>query len=158
MPAEGSVPLLLTVGRFEWFMEACLARCRLATCGIEAHIPEEHFGSLYWHYAKAIGGFRLQVSAGEAEDARAILDDPGQEGFEPLQTGSEELADRLLRATVFGAVTSPVQVYALWLMVKLFGSPARLDERARRSVARAVPLIAVFACAALLMLGLRFRH
>jgi hypothetical protein len=127
-------------------MEAILAQSRLAAAGIPSWIPDSCFAGICWHYAKAIGGIRLQVSAEDAEDAAAILDEPPLAVEEPTLRGTEALADRTLRAAVFGSVVQfPVGLYAGWLLVRLLttGEPPR-DRARRQAVHAAVLLILVF--------------
>jgi hypothetical protein len=122
---------LVTVARFEWRMEAVLARCRLESCGIETFLPDEFATSVYWDYAKALGGIRVQVDSRDAGDARAILEEDPRDAGEPIMTESEERADRVLRAAVFGAVAFPLAYYACWLLLNalLAGGPLGLRER-----------------------------
>ena len=133
---------LVTVGRYEWEMEASLARSRLAAAGIPSWTPESSIGSIYWHYAKALGGIRLQVSAEDAEDARAILDEIPVEEDAPEVGGADQLADRVLRAAVFGCVVQfPIGLYAAWLLVRLLTSGEPLGPAARRKAAHAAALV-----------------
>ena len=130
----------VTVARFEWQTEANLARGRLASTGIAALIPEEVMGGLCWHYTKALGGFRLQVSSEDAEDALTILEEHGQQADEPVLSGIEDRADRVLRAAVFGTVILPLQLYAFWLLLSIFFSKERLQYPARWKVIQAAVL------------------
>lgn len=130
----------VTVARFEWEMDASLAASRLQAAGIAAHVPESVMGSVCWHYAKALGGIRLQVSAEDEEDARAILDEPPVEAGDPLIEGNDALAARTLRAAVLGYVAAPLLLYAGWLLARLLTSGA-LSLRARRWAPHAAGLL-----------------
>jgi hypothetical protein len=55
-------------------VEAHLIRCRLEAEGVEAFVADEHIVSLQWLYSAAVGGVKVQVHAGDADRARAILD------------------------------------------------------------------------------------
>jgi len=144
MPPDGlTEATLVTVARFDWLMEADLARCRLDACEIESHMPEEFFGSIYWHYAKALGGFRLQVSSDDVEDALAVLDEPPVEVDGPILDETEALADRFARTALFGCIAFPLPLYALWLLFRVFCVRKRLTIRARREVAKGVAILAV---------------
>lgn len=135
---------LTTVARYEWRMDALLARCRLESAGIQTYLADECTLSIYWDYAKFLGGMRLQVGAEDAEDARAVLEEPPQPAEEPILTENEAKTDRLLRAAVFGAISSPVLIFALWLLLDavFLGGPWTKKERRQIIVASAliVPL------------------
>jgi len=128
MPSDGSTEAtLVTVARFDWLPEADLARCRLDACEIESHILEEFFGSIYWHYAKALGGFRLQVSSDDVEDALAVLHEPPVDGGGQIVDEAEALAERFARAAVFGWLALPLGFYSLWLLYRVFCIPRAVD-------------------------------
>jgi hypothetical protein len=141
-PDRSTEATLVTVARFDWLMEADLARCRLDACEIESHMPEEFFGSIYWHYARALGGFRVQVSSDDVEDALAVLYEAVYVG-PPILDEAEALADRFARAAVFGAVVFPLGLYALWLLFRVFCVRERLTVRARREVAKGLAILGV---------------
>ena len=131
-------------------MQARLAASRLAAAGIPSWIPESSMASICWHYAKALGGIRLQVDPDDAEDARAILDEPLSDPSEPLLSGTDALADRALRTSIFSYVTSvPFALYVCWLLAQLATSFAPVGAAARRKAMHAVilmlPYLAAFA-------------
>jgi hypothetical protein len=136
MPQE----TLVTLARFEWQMEANMARSRLAASGIESYIAEEVIGTVCWYWAKALGGIQLQVSSADLEDARAIVEKPWLEEGEPVLTETEQKADRALRGAVLGVVAFPVQLYASWLLINIVASREPLDPRERRQVIKAAML------------------
>jgi hypothetical protein len=146
---------LVTVTRFYWLMSADLARCRLASAGIEVFLPDEFSISLRWHYANALGGIRLQVSSADLEDARAILEEPPQEIAEPTLTGAEKKAERALLVAVCGFFLAPLVIYALWLLGDLFASSERLSPKAHRDVVAAAVL--TFLLSALIVIYAVFR-
>ena len=144
MPSDGSTEAtLVTVARFDWLPEVDLARCRLDACQIESHIPEEFFGSIYWHYAKALGGFRLQVSSDDVEDALAVLHEPPVDGGGQIVDEAEALAERFARAAVFGWLALPLGFYSLWLLYRVFCIREQLTARARRDAARGAAILAL---------------
>jgi hypothetical protein len=144
MPPGGSTEAtLVTVARFDWLMEADLARCRLDACEIDSHIPEEFFGSIYWQYGKVLGGLRLQVSSDDLEDALAILNEPPVATDGLILAETEALADRFARTAAFGWIASPLEFYALWLLFRVFCVRERLNAKARRQVAKGVAILAV---------------
>ncbi len=66
---------LVTVARFNEPIEAEMARGRLQSAGIEVFLSGENAAIL----EPGLGPLRLQVAAGDASDAQAILDDAGAE-------------------------------------------------------------------------------
>ncbi len=129
-------------------MQARLAASRLAAAGIPSWIPESSMASICWHYAKALGGIRLQVKTDDAEDARVILDEPPCEMAEPILGGTDALADRALRASIFGFLaTIPLTLYAGWLLTLLATSSAPVGGAARKKVIHAVILMLPFLAA-----------
>ena len=69
---------LVTVATFGSATELMLARTRLTAAGIRTFVPDElSLATADW-LAPGLGGFRLAVPEALLEDARAILDDPGQ--------------------------------------------------------------------------------
>jgi hypothetical protein len=142
MPDTGSRGGPVTVARFDWEMEASLAASRLAAAGIAAYIPDSVMGSLYWHYGKALGGIRLQVSAEDEEDARAILDERAAAGEEPIARGNDALAERAWRAARLGLIASfPLLPYAGWLLLRLLTSREPLGAPARRKAVLAAVVV-----------------
>ncbi|HUP05162.1 MAG TPA: hypothetical protein VMU19_14295 [Bryobacteraceae bacterium] len=125
---------VVTVARYEWRMDAILARCRLESCGIQANLADDCMSGIYWHYAKVLGGFRLQVASGDADDARAILAEPPQPGGDPILTESEQKTDRLLRAAALGVLSLPVMLYALWLLLNVVLLDGPWNQRERRQI------------------------
>jgi len=145
---------LVTLARFDWALQADLARCRLAASGIEAFLPDEYTTSLCWHYARALGGIRLQVNQEDADDADAILEDSSQPPGEPILTAHEQVTDRALRSAVFGTILFPLGLYALYLLLPVFGWRSPLGPTERRDTVAALILIGLETAlpAALLML------
>jgi hypothetical protein len=132
----------VTVARFDWEPEAFLARARLTAAGVDAYVPEWVMGSVFWHYGKALGGIRVQVSAEDEEDARAILDEPAVETSEAIAGDGDALADRTLRAAVFSYLAQiPLVFYAGWLLLRLLTSGESLGVDAKRKAIHAAILI-----------------
>ena len=133
-----------------------------------------------WYLADALGGIKLQVSQKDVEAARAILAEnapsdgaPSRDGSvpsaeteepqgseasdsaeedlpEPPLTVREQTTDRALRAALFGILFVPLELYALWLLVKVFVSDEPLRAEKRRNALAAA--IVTF----LVLLGLYF--
>ena len=66
---------VITVGDFTEPLEAEMARGRLESAGIEVYLAGEHARIL----EPGLAPLRLQVAAKDADDARAILADAGNE-------------------------------------------------------------------------------
>src|SRR3546814_11002383 len=54
-------------------IEAHLARGRLLSEGIDAHLGDEHLAMANWEWRLAVGGVKLRVADRDAERARAVL-------------------------------------------------------------------------------------
>ncbi len=70
---------LVTIDRFLFLAEAELARTRLEAAGIDAVLADENVVRLSWGDAQAHGGVRLQVRRRDAEEAREVLEEEGEE-------------------------------------------------------------------------------
>ncbi len=68
--AEQGTPVM--VGHYFNLMEAQIAKSVLEAEGIPAFVVDLQMGQLFMAFT--VGGFRLQVSAGDEERAREILD------------------------------------------------------------------------------------
>ena len=155
---------LATVATFRSPVEANLARNRLEAAGIEAFLADEETVGMVWHLTNALGGIKLQVGDRDVEEALAILAESealelpaaGQadEALPPTSgekqpwelgrvevdepevalTSREQNADLLPTGTVLGLLLLPLQLYAFWLLLKVFVSDERLspDKRRRR--------------------------
>lgn len=62
-----------TVARYDTALEAHLAAGRLQTEGIDAVIADEHYVTINWMMAGALGGVKIRVPAEQAEAAAAVL-------------------------------------------------------------------------------------
>ena len=51
---------------------------------------------------------------------RAVLEEKTQPAAEPVLTNHEQVTERALLAAVFGILVSPLELYALWLLVPVF--------------------------------------
>ncbi|HTW45751.1 MAG TPA: DUF2007 domain-containing protein [Acidobacteriaceae bacterium] len=75
---------IVTIARFTEPLEADMARLRLQSAGIDAFLSGENAGIM----EPGLGPLQLQVSAEDAEDARAILADPGLKPDDALEENS----------------------------------------------------------------------
>ncbi|MGZ3383236.1 MAG: putative signal transducing protein, partial [Isosphaeraceae bacterium] len=153
---------LATIATFGSSIEANLARNRLEAADIKAFLDDEETVGMAWHLTSALGGIKLLVGDRDAEEALAILAEsetadlpaPGQAdealpptsgGEQPSELGRVEVderelaltrreqnADRALRGAVLGLLLLPLQLYAFWLLLKVFVSDERLSPDKRR--------------------------
>ena len=72
-------------------VEAHLIRCRLEAEGVDAFVADEHIVSMQWLYSAAVGGVKVQVHAGDADRARAILDASRVQGSDSARFVTDDL-------------------------------------------------------------------
>ena len=63
----------VTIATFNFAHEAHLARTRLESQGIPAHVADEHIVSLNWLYAPAVGGIKLNVLEPDVQKAKEVF-------------------------------------------------------------------------------------
>lgn len=81
MPEE-----LVTVAEFNESVEAEMAKMRLESAGLEVFLSGENAR----YMEPGLGPLQLQVKAEDAEDARAILADPGEPTDEEIDAAEGE--------------------------------------------------------------------
>ncbi len=149
----------ITVATFNDTVAAAVAKNYLENEGIPSILLDEATVATDWMLSTAIGGIKLQVALPHVERAELLLtliregqDERAAEGAvadehahaiasaeiaEDLKADQEdkqpinELADKLFRATVFGYIIPPLQVYALFLMLQIAGSEGRVSPNRR---------------------------
>jgi hypothetical protein len=144
---------MATVASFSTLFEAEMARNRLEEEGIPTFLADTELVGMAWHLAQAVGGVKLQVRAKDVERAREVLEDmprpAAPEDSDPVETESL----RAVRAAALGVMFPPLQLYSLWVIVKLLVAGRPLDAKAKRRVAFAAVLdLCVFAFAAYIVL------
>jgi putative signal transducing protein len=72
-PAHHRPTMFTTVAHYTDPIEAHLARGRLQSEGIDAHLGDEHLAMANWEWRLAVGGVKLRVAERDAERARAVL-------------------------------------------------------------------------------------
>ena len=65
--------MFTTVAHYTDPIEAHLARGRLVSEGIDAHLGDEHLAMANWEWRLAVGGVKLRVADCDAERARRVL-------------------------------------------------------------------------------------
>jgi hypothetical protein len=64
----------VTIARYDSMPEAHIAMGRLHAENIDAWLADEHLVQTDWLYSIAVGGIKLQVRAGDVEQALQALD------------------------------------------------------------------------------------
>lgn len=130
---------LITVATFSTPIEGTLAKHQLEAHGIQAYLRDEATANMAWHLTVAIGWIKLQVVESDVERAMAILAQENQSTEELLsEDDDEEIIERLssadqmveqaFRTAIIGLLFFPLQLYSLWLLIRLLVSP-RLKRR-----------------------------
>ena len=129
-------PDLITVERFADPATAGLAQSRLEAADIPSFLADEVTMGLAWHWNTAVGGIQLQVPPEHADEARLLLEDPGEPAAgdaesDPEPGAREQLARRSVRAGVMGWYLTPLVPYSLYLGIKSLKMPGELPGRLR---------------------------
>jgi len=116
--------MFTTVAHYTDPIEAHLARGRLLSEGIDAHLGDEHLAFANWEWRLAVGGVKLRVADRDADRARAVLRamDAGEYA---LDADSDE--QRALQAPDRESWSSRLA----WLALMLFAIPLPWRRRAR---------------------------
>jgi hypothetical protein len=137
-------PAFVTLGSFDDTIAAELARAKLESAGIAAHLGDEATVSIDWQLTNALGGIRLRVDAAEAEAARAILREPPAPtvSTEPAEalTPREQRVERAAKIALFGCMFGPLLLYAIWLIAGVLAEPGELRPMVRRQLQFAMTL------------------
>jgi hypothetical protein len=153
---------LVTVYTFDDPVEANLARNHLEVSGLQAFLANEEIVDMIWSWGNAIGWIKLQVTDQDADSARAVLnqpidsdtwpdvdldvtsidadqssqtdepDDGDPDEPESTPTDRETRAERAFRVAILGLLFLPIQLYAFYLLLRVFISNDSLNERERR--------------------------
>lgn len=135
---------LVTVATFAHVIEAELAQQLLEAEDIIAFVKDAATVNIAWHYTVAVGWVKLQVLPQDAEAALSILADAQQAGQiiaepstetstliqknEQLPTPSwtDTTIEYAFRAAVLSIIFLPLQLYSLWLLLRLLVSGRRI--------------------------------
>jgi hypothetical protein len=150
-----------TVGRYWDAIGAELARAKLESAGVEAHLGDEATVSIDWQLTNAVGGIRVFVPAADAGAAREILcakappDQTDAQGDGGALTPKELQAERAAKMALFGCMFGPLLLYSACLIVTVLAKPGELRPVVRRQLVFAIILtssaLAVF-CALFVVL------
>lgn len=149
---------LVTVATFQDAVAAALARNFLESEGVAACLLDETTVATDWLIAGAIGGIKLQVAPGDVERAETLLAEIQEEADEadeppPALTAIatreiaedlraeradkaeiNKLVDRIFRATIFGLLFPPLEIYAFCLLAQLTGTEGTVSPNRRWKV------------------------
>jgi len=115
--------MFTTIAHYTDPIEAHLARGRLLSEGIDAHLGDEHLAVANWEWRLAVGGVKLRVADGDVGRAKLVLQalDAGEYALEsePDDEGALHTPDRESWSSRLA-----------WLALMLFGIPLPWRRRA----------------------------
>lgn len=153
---------LVTVLSFNDAVQARLAKERLASVGIPAHLDGDTAAAASQEPGSAPAAIKLEVSEEDLERARELLSRPAEvlsdedeEEQEIDPDSAEALATRAWRAAFYGMAILPflMQLYSFWLVLKLLSRNEDVSPAGMRKVYGALAIDGVV----LLMLALLLR-
>ncbi len=120
---------IVTLRQFRDMPEALLAKGKLESAGIECFLADGNLVRMDWLLSNAIGGLRLQVMAEQAEEARALLDEPMPEAFTLDEVGDfwpQPHCPRCDSGDIGFETINRFWTYGLWLAL---GFPVRVRKK-----------------------------
>ena len=118
--------MFTTIAHYIDPIEAHLARGRLLSEGIDAHLGDEHLAVANWEWRLAVGGVKLRVADGDVGRAKLVLQ-ALDAGDYALESESEELDDE---AALHAPDRESWSSRLAWLALMLFGIPLPWRRRA----------------------------
>ena len=116
--------MFTTIAHYTDPIEAHLARGRLLSEGIDAHLGDEHLAAANWEWRLAVGGVKVRVADRDVERARIVL--------QSLDAGEYALAD--IESEVARDLHAPDRESwssrLAWVGLMLFGIPLPWRRRA----------------------------
>lgn len=151
----------VTVATFTNSLEANLAKQHLEAGGVRCFLRDESTVDVAWHLSVAVGWIKLQVSPADLDLAKSILTataldypemadaDLPEEDEEIIQVSwADKTADRAFVAAVISLIFPflPVQIYSLWLLIRLWVSRQQVNanRRIKVIVALCLDLLSLF--------------
>lgn len=141
----------VTIATFGNYVDANLAKQLLESQGIQCYLANESTVNMAWHLTVAVGWIQLQVSQADIEQAKIVLvssefetavsgeeslsNDEADDDIEKL-SWVDETADRAFRTAIIGLILIflPIQLYSLWLLIRLLVSRRRISPNRRIKV------------------------
>jgi hypothetical protein len=154
---------LVTIAGYSTLAEASMARDQLEAEGVKAVLADAEAVGMAWYLTSAFGGVKLQVMDVDVDRAISILggddvmpigdgesppDEIG-EGFErdsdiaddeEPESPTDEVINRAFRAALLGVIFLPLQLYSVWLLLRIPRDHEPLSSENRRRVLAAVVL------------------
>ena len=117
--------MFTTIAHYIDPIEAHLARGRLLSEGIDAHLGDEHLAVANWEWRLAVGGGKLRVADGDVGRAKLVLQalDAGEYALEFESEPDDEGALHALDRESWSSRLA-------WLALMLFGIPLPWRRRA----------------------------
>ncbi|MEP3479989.1 MAG: hypothetical protein ABJZ55_12135 [Fuerstiella sp.] len=148
---------LVTVATFSTPVEAAIGRNALEADGVRAFLADNAIVGMAWYLGGAVGGIKLQVADEDAERAISIFEatdivviteddwrsdetgevfDAGDDDDvedEP-ESATDQIVGRARNAAVLGLLFLPLQLYSLWLLMRVAVDTAPTTPRNRRHI------------------------
>ncbi len=148
---------LVTIATFSTLVEASIARDQIEAEGVRVFLADTQAVGIAWHLTTAMGGIKLQVMDDDADRAISILevdDGPsvsdgeswsdevaedseweiGKTHKDEYEPPTDELVDRAFRAAFLGLIFLPLQLYSVWLLLRIARDYKPLSSADRRRV------------------------
>lgn len=116
--------MFTTIAHYTDPIEAHLARGRLLSEGIDAHLGDEHLAAANWEWRLAVGGVKLRVADRDVERAKIVLQSLDAGEYALADVESEDARD--LHAPDRESWSSRLA----WVGLMLFGIPLPWRRRA----------------------------
>lgn len=122
---------VVTISTFSNAIEANLAKQELEAAGLTVFLDDEFITGLLWYLTVAVGWIKLRVPEPQVEQAILILldsriDAPDVDEDSWKLSWADQTVERLFRAAVLGLMFLPLQLYSLWLLLRLLVSSRRV--------------------------------
>jgi hypothetical protein len=120
-----------TVAQFGMAAEAHMLKGRLEAEGLSVFIADEETVSVAWHFGQAVGGIKVQVSLEDLPKAKEIYDSLDLGGLEEGQEPQSSRARRAMLAAIWGILLPPLQLYSIWLALRLIFAEEALERESK---------------------------
>jgi Putative prokaryotic signal transducing protein len=122
---------VVTISTFSNAIEANLAKQELEAEGLTAFLDDEFITGFLWYWTVAVGWIKLRVPEPQVEQAISILldsrisvQDLHEDGWK--LSWADQTVERMFRVAVLGLMCLPLQLYSLWLLIRLLVSGRRV--------------------------------
>jgi hypothetical protein len=135
------VATLVTVAAYDNVLEAGYWQAMLEAEGIPVVAADREIVAMQWQISGAVGNIKLQVPEPLAGRAREVLETHRRAS--PYRPPEAPEASRALLAAFLGLLFWPLQIYSIWLLVRLFPRRRELlpDDRRRMKLAAMLDLL-----------------